>query len=81
MGTDTDSIIIAAILVVVVLVGMRLIYGYWPWQEDPHVRTLRKLAQPVREPDPAVNEPGNSFDRGKEVAAPGDPDSDQVKGG
>jgi hypothetical protein len=29
---DTDTVAIAAVIIVVMFVSMRLLYGYWPWQ-------------------------------------------------
>jgi hypothetical protein len=37
MTIDTDAIILAIVLVVVMFAGMRLIYGYWPWQTGPKI--------------------------------------------
>jgi hypothetical protein len=33
MNIDMDMVAIAAVIVAVMLVSMRLLYGYWPWQD------------------------------------------------
>jgi hypothetical protein len=73
MQIDMDHVVIAALIVVVMLVGMRLLYGYWPWQEDPHVRTLRKLAQPVHRPDEHFNFQPVPLAKGLEEPDPSQP--------
>jgi len=67
MKPDMDMVAIAAVIVVVMFVGMRLLYGYWPWRQHPSLRGMRKLAQqregfnfkPVSgvEPDPSQPPP------------------------
>ena len=37
---DMDNVIIAAVIVTVMFVSMRLLYGYWPWQ-----RKYRRLTR------------------------------------
>ena len=74
---DLNHVVDESIPVVIVLlcffVGMRILYGYWPWQEGPKRRRLRpvkpepdtaatlKRAEPVAgpalQPDPEINEP------------------------
>ena len=46
MAVDPDTAVIAGVIVVVMFVSMRLLYGYWPWQLHP---STRKLARPVHE--------------------------------
>jgi hypothetical protein len=54
MTPDTDMVAIAAVIVVVMFVGMRLLYGYWPWQLHPKVKRMREIViQQVME-DPAA---------------------------
>jgi hypothetical protein len=38
---DMDHIVIDAIIVIIMLIGMRLSYGYWPWQARYHRRPTR----------------------------------------
>jgi hypothetical protein len=54
MKPDIDMVAIAAVIVAVMLVSMRLLYGYWPWQLHPKVKRMREIViQQVME-DPAA---------------------------
>jgi hypothetical protein len=44
-----DHVAIAAVIVVVMFVSMRLLYGYWPWRTHPR---LRRRAQVADDPPP-----------------------------
>jgi hypothetical protein len=35
MDIAIEDLILAAIIVIVMIIGMRVIYGYWPWQRRP----------------------------------------------
>jgi hypothetical protein len=51
---DMDNVVLAVLLVAVMLVSMRLLYGYWPWQLHPKVKRMREIViQQVME-DPAA---------------------------
>ena len=50
MKLDIDSIIAAGIVVVVMFLSMRLLYGCWPWDGRKIRRALRKVAPPFVEP-------------------------------
>lgn len=57
-----DKSISVAVVLLCFFVGMRVLYGYWPWQEGPKRRRLR----PVKpEPDSAA-----ILKRGEPIAAP-----------
>ena len=63
---DLNHVVDKSISVVIVLlcffVGMRILYGYWPWQEGPNRRRIR----PVKpEPDSAA-----TLKRAEPIAAP-----------
>ena len=32
---DIQDLILAVLVVIVTTIGMRLLYGYWPWQKQP----------------------------------------------
>ena len=54
MKPDMDMVAIAAVIIVVMFVSMRLLYGYWPWQLHPKVKRMREIViQQVME-DPAA---------------------------
>lgn len=40
---DTDTVAIAAVIVTVMFVSMRLLYGYWPWRFHPQVKRMREI--------------------------------------
>jgi|KBSMisStandDraft_5_1062788.scaffolds.fasta_scaffold2929073_1 hypothetical protein len=64
MKPDTDMVAIAAVIIVVMFVGMRLLYGYWPWQIHPKLRRVHK------EPNDAWPREGFNF----QPVAGSDPD-------
>jgi hypothetical protein len=54
MKPDIDMVAIAAVIIVVMFVSMRLLYGYWPWRFHPQVKRMREIViQQVME-DPAA---------------------------
>ena len=43
MKPDIDMVAIAAVIIVVMFVSMRLLYGYWPWRFHPQVKRMREI--------------------------------------
>lgn len=37
---EIGSVAFAGILIIVMFVGMRLMYGYWPWQRNPYIKAI-----------------------------------------
>jgi len=40
LNDTAEAIILAAVVIVVMTTGMRMIYGYWPWRRQPRVPEL-----------------------------------------
>ena len=66
MKPDIDMVAIAAVIIVVMFVSMRLLYGYWPWQLHPRLKRQREKVvaelaqggfdfQPVTQPAQAAS--------------------------
>jgi hypothetical protein len=62
---DMDNVVLAVLLVAVMLVSMRLLYGYWPWQLHPKLKLQRnKVVKQL------ATEPGTDFDFQPITASP-----------
>lgn len=44
---DIEAMVLAAVIVVVTTIGMRVIYGYWPWRKPP--RRIEAVVPPSAE--------------------------------
>ena len=40
-----EDIVVSVAVLVAMFIGMRLIYGYWPWQRHPAFRRARQQAE------------------------------------